>query len=190
MVIFFLGEFIMSSLQYIAEFGEELRKHGSWLYDEKDFDNIYFQDSRFNLQTFFDPLSDDYINMSRERRQLIIKELFYCGFSPLKIEVIYHNFCNDFHADDLYKNFSRALLMMLKEFTENNISKLDIHNPNNWYFGKDDNPIKLTSHEAIIRGLERMDKEALDYLKTQNDLLLRKRLTYFSKLRFINCSKF
>lgn len=32
----------MSSLQYIAEFGEELRKHGSWLYDEKDFDNIYF----------------------------------------------------------------------------------------------------------------------------------------------------
>jgi len=39
----------MPRLQYIAEFGEDLRKHGSWLYDEKDFGNLYFQDSRFNL---------------------------------------------------------------------------------------------------------------------------------------------
>lgn len=178
----------MSSLQYIAEFGEELRKHGSWLYDEKDFDYIYFQDSRFNLQTFFDPLSDDFINMSSERRQLILKELFYCGIKGIKLDLLYHRFCIDTNKEDLYAIFNRVLNKILEESFAINPSEIDIHNPNNWYFGKADNPPKITSHEAIIRGLERMDKEAFDYFKIQNDLLLRKRLTYSQNLDFLIAS--
>jgi hypothetical protein len=178
----------MSSLQYIAEFGEELRKHGSWLYDEKDFDYIYFQDSRFNLQTFFDPLSDDFINMSSERRQLILKELFYCGIIGIKLDLLYHRFCIDTNKEDLYAIFNRVLNKILEESFAINPFEIDIHNPNNWYFGKADNPPKITSHEAIIRGLERMDKEAFDYFKIQNDLLLRKRLTYSQNLDFLIAS--
>ena len=172
----------MTSLQYIAEFGKVLRKHGSWLYEEKDFDYLYFQDSRFNLQTFFDPLSDDFINMSNERRQLILKELFYCGIKGEKLDLLYHRFCIDTNNEDLYAVFNRVLNKILEESFDINPSEINIHNPNNWYFGKADNPPKITSHEAIIRSLERMDEEALDYLKTQNDLLLRKRLAYSQNL--------
>lgn len=147
--------------------------HGSWLYDKYG--------SRFDLRTFFDPFSEEFKSMPTQRKVLILRELFYCGIEPILLSTLYRIHCVDSRHEDLYKDFGQALLEILKSVSVDDLSSLDIHQPQNWYRGKEVDTHPETTHQATIMVLEGMLPDFHERLKSQQDPLIRKRLVYFER---------
>lgn len=152
------------------EWDNRLLAHGSWLYDEDG--------SRLNLSTFFDPFSPEFTSMSTHRKLLILRELFYCGIEPILLRTFYRMYCIEYMHEDLYTDFGQALLEIIKAITVEDLATLNIHQPQNWYGGKEEPPFPERSHETIISVLEGMMPDFHERLKRQKDLLIRRRLVY------------
>ena len=162
----------MSDLNILKELNERLFAHGSWLYDENE--------SRIDFDTFFDPFSVEFKAMPIEQKMLILKELFYCKIEPILLVLLYRGFCVQYVHDDLYADFSHALLEILKGASAEDISSLNIHQPQNWYRGTGDKLPVMESHEVIVSVLDMMFPEFHTQLLDHKDLLIRKRLIYFN----------
>ena len=156
------------------EMNDRLLAHGSWLYDEDG--------SRFDFSTFFDPFSEEFLAMSTQRKLLVLKELFFCRVEPILLSSLYRVYCDQYMYDDLYTDFGQALLEILKAVDVEDLFELDIHDPSNWYRGKETNTRPETSHLATIMVLESMLPELHEQMKAQKDLLIRRRLVYFNRV--------
>jgi len=162
----------MSELDIWKEMNERLLAHASWLYDEDG--------PRLDLSTFFDPFSEEFLEMPTQRKILILKELFFCKVEPVLLSAMYRLYCDQYMHEDLYTDFGQALLEILKAVNVEDLLELDIHDPSNWYPGKEVNPLRETSNQATIMVLEGMMPELHEQLKAQKNLLMRKRLVYFN----------
>ena len=159
------------------EWDDRLLAHGSWLYDEDV--------SRLDLSTFFDPFSSGFASMPTQRKLLILRELFYCGIEPVYLNTFYRKFCTEYGEDSLYAGFGHALLDILKAVSVDDLASLDIHDPQHWYRGKEDPSVHESSHQAIIMVLESMSPEFHERLKSQKDLLVRRRLVYSQRTNML-----
>jgi hypothetical protein len=116
--------------------------------------------------------------MPVQRKLLILRELFYCGIEPFLLSTFYRMFCVEYMHENLYTNFGQALLEILKTVSVENLETLDIHQPQNWRREKKEPILQETSLEAFIWILEGMMSDFHERLKSQKDLLIRRRLVY------------
>jgi hypothetical protein len=169
----FIKEDCMLEFDVWKELDVRLLEHGSWLYDEDG--------SRLDFSTFFDPFSEEFLSMPVQRKLLVLRELFYCKVEPILLSTLYRMYCIQYRHDDLYADFGQALLEIIKSVTGEDVSLLDIHNPRNWFKGKEENTYSETAHDATIWVLEEMMPELQEQLIAQKDPLIRKRLVYFNR---------
>lgn len=156
---------------------DKLFAHGSWLYEEDSYG--------LDLKTFFDPFSSEFASKPTRRKMLILRELFYCGIEPVYVNSLYRRFCADHGQEDLYIDFGHALLEILKAVSADDLASLDIHDPHNWYRGKEAPSIRESSHQAILRVLESIPPDFHERLKSQTDLLIRRRLVYSQRTNML-----
>lgn len=147
---------------------EILKNKGSWLYD-----SMYYLPEH---QKLFDPFHKDFITTTPEKKLLILKEYFYCGVKPKLLDMAYRLLSRQ----EEYRDIAHALLEIIHSVSENNLSAIDIHSPENWNTKDEENSVRITTHEAIILTLQYMSPELHSELIKQDDMLMRRRLLYQS----------
>lgn len=148
---------------------EMLKNKGSWLYD-----SMYYLPEH---QKLFDPFHKDFITTTPEEKLLILKEYFYCGVKPKLLDMAYRLLSRQ----EVYKDIAHALLEIIYSISENDLSNINIHSPENWNTKDEENSVRITTHEAIILTLQYMSPELHTELIKQDDMLVRRRLLYQSK---------
>lgn len=168
----------MNRTHYFDQFNEMLLRRGSWLYDENSSECLFYDNFCFDLKTFFDPFSSKFKQMSIKQKLLILYELFYCGIEPILLSSIYCSFCKEWNYDELHVDFGQALLEIIKLTSKEDTQSINIHNPKNWYRGKNNSSYVEEAHDAIIMVLEIMGEEFHKRLKKEKNILIRKRLIF------------
>ena len=151
----------------LQSINDMLKNKGSWLYD-----SMYYLPEH---QKLFDPFHDDF-KTTPNQKILILKEYFYCGVTPKLLDIAYRRISRQ----EEYRDIAHALLEIIYSVSENDLSAIDIHSPENWNTNLEENLHRITVHEAIILTLQNMSPELHTELIKQDDMLVRRRLLYQS----------
>lgn len=152
----------------LEKINDMLIARGSWIVEE----NFYNP----NLKALFDPHSTEFHDITPLKKILILKELFFCGFEPILLSTFYKTFCKEENDEEMFEDFGHGLLEIIKSVAEENLSKLNIHDPANWYKGKKENPSTIDIHTVIQNILGEMSSELHKQLIEGKNNLIRKRL--------------